>query len=267
MSKLTYNEAISLLNQPQNRVSDTHEVIDVKYIGTFFSSPLRKKMNVKLAFLEAAMFCGGIFDIDLIKGVSKSAKIELYESQSDYGPRTANQVPVILNLVGINKFTRRALIQFNTPDHLSFENRYGDLACTLSAQYIMRDLFGALVVTMRSWDVAFGLPMDLVMFGTLGQLLVNQLGQESLHNVVPHTLIVNAGSFHMYDSTAHLAESSGQLFYRWRIPYGLEVREVQEWFAHAAKSISNGDDLSLFVEHKTIKDVHVPSISFSGVGA
>lgn len=164
---------------------------------------LRRRMNVRLAVVESLMLVAGIFSLDAIKEVAPNADLELYRTQSDYGPRTKDQMQGILNLLTQDPFTRRAVVYFNTDRH--FGSR--DLACTTSIQWMIRNGDLNAHVTVRSWDLAYGLPMDLMMYGLLTQALARALGMPigKMH--------IMANCVHVYAHTKHLAHGVGHLEY------------------------------------------------------
>lgn len=261
-----YNGFIHFLEKNGDDVNDTKELLNVHYRSDFFSTIRRKKMNINLAMLEAAMFCGGIFDLSLIKKVSKSANLHLYEKQSDYGVRTKNHTVSLLNILKNNVLSRRAVIQFNMPSHFIIDenNYYSDLACTLTAQIkISSSNKVNVIVNMRSWDAVYGLPMDVVMFGTYGQMVTSLLNNALPSYYSPGKLFVNAGSFHTYESTKHLASSSGNVYFYWKMPSVLSTEEMQEWFSEAALSIANGEREKV-VAIKIYKSAQMERMYFNG---
>jgi len=261
-----YNGFIHFLEKNGDDANDTKELLNVHYRGDFFSTIHRKKMNVNLAVLEAAMFCGGIFDLSLIRKVSKSANLHLYEKQSDYGIRTKEHTVGLLNILKDDILSRRAVTQFNMPSHfiIGENNFYSDLACTLTAQIKISSSSGVnLLVNMRSWDAVYGLPMDVVMFGTYGQMVTSLLNNALPGYYSPGKLFVNAGSFHTYESTKHLASSSGSVHFYWKMPSVFSTEEMQEWFAEAAISIANGEREEV-VAVRIDKSTQMERMYFSG---
>ena len=162
---------------------------------------LRRRMNMRLAVVESLMLVAGIFSLDAIKAVAPHADLELYKAQSDYGPRTKDQMQGVLNLLIQDPDTRRAVIYFNTDRHFGS----GDLACTTSIQWLVRDNYMTACVSVRSWDLAYGLPMDVMMYGMLTQALARALGVQATR---VHVLV---GCAHVYESTKQLAHGVGNI--------------------------------------------------------
>lgn len=155
----------------------------------------RKKLNVRLAILEATMMCGGIFDIEAIRAVAPNANIELYKFQSDYGPRIYEQMIHVDKTLRDDPMSRRAVVYLNNRDTPGY-----DCACTSSIQFLVRNQLLETIVSMRSWDIVYGFPMDVFAFGFLQQLLAASL------NVGVGGLFINAGSLHLYEKTEYLAK-------------------------------------------------------------
>lgn len=176
----------------------------------------RYNLNRKLAILESLMLLGGIFDKELIAKVAPHAQLKLYEYQSDYGPRIVDQLPKVVSLLKEDPESRRAVLYFNdrcTPDY--------DRACTTSIQFMIRKGQLLSTVTMRSWDLVYGLPMDIVMFGMLAKFVAKLLDIQAGH------IVCNAASIHLYEATGHLAHetlppSMFELGEAWNVPKSLE---------------------------------------------
>jgi hypothetical protein len=182
----------------------TYEVpFPVTFILPCDTTVLRRRMNIKLAVVESLMLIGGVFSLDAIKEVAPNANLELYKHQSDYGPRTRDQMQGILNLLIQDPDTRRAVVYFNTDRHFGSK----DLACTTSIQWMIREDELAAYVTVRSWDLVYGTPMDIMMYGMLTQALALAVG------VQPAMMHIIASCVHVYDKTKHLAQGMSGLHY------------------------------------------------------
>lgn len=171
----------------------------------------RKGMNENLGWLEALMMVSGTFDIECIKEVAPRANHSLYEYQSDYGPRIHGQVSRVIDELREDKDSRRAIIYLNNRHEQAF-----DLACTTSLHFLIRNGLLYTTVNMRSWDVVYGMPMDIMMFSMMAYFVATLLG------VGVGRITVNAASFHLYEKTRKLASSdNNQLRLRWT-PYNVE---------------------------------------------
>jgi len=71
-----------------------------------------------------------------------------------------------------------------------------DIPCTLSIQFILRDMTLHAVATMRSNDVWLGTPYDMFCFTAIQRLLADSLGADVGH------YYHNVGSLHLYNKNA-----------------------------------------------------------------
>lgn len=163
----------------------------------------RAGMNKRLAMLEAAMFAGGIFDIERIKVVAPKANLSLYEYQSDYGPRTQNQVKNMVCELDSVKSSRKGILLFQPikSPKSSPISYFKDMACTTSMQFLIRGNKLSTITTMRSCDIVYGFPMDVFMFGMFSQFIASLFKE-----VTEINCCVQIGSLHMYSETSHLAK-------------------------------------------------------------
>lgn len=103
-----------------------------------------------------------------------------------------NQIKTIIRLLKEDPNTRRAVLNFNVPNKNVIETK--DEICTIMIQLVLRDgeLNGYTV--MRSNDVYFGLPYDVVFFTELIKHIANELNVELGHYIHQVT------SLHVYDN-------------------------------------------------------------------
>ena len=87
-----------------------------------------------------------------------------------------NQVEKIIQLLCNDSESRRAVINFNVPNENVIETK--DEICTIALQFIIRD--GKLNCTgiMRSNDVWYGLPYDVIFFTELTKYIARRLNVE-----------------------------------------------------------------------------------------
>lgn len=102
-----------------------------------------------------------------------------------------NQIEKMVELLKKDPLSRRAVININVPNPNVIETR--DEPCTIALQFLLRD--GKLHCTgmMRSNDIWFGLPYDIVFFTTIQKIIADKLGVE--YGTYTHF----ATSLHMYD--------------------------------------------------------------------
>ncbi len=72
-----------------------------------------------------------------------------------------------------DKDTRQAIMHFNKPKHLFWENK--DQVCTMEGTFAIRDNKLMLTVVMRSNDAILGLPTDIAFFTTLQMQALSHL--------------------------------------------------------------------------------------------
>lgn len=220
------------------RGQSTFEFIGSSFYTHSQETVWRKGMNTKLAILEGLMFVGGFFDLNFIKAVAPKANLDLYLYQSDYGRRVNYQILACYNMLKEDSDTRRAVMYFNSPLHTTDHSLAKDMACTTTYQFLLRDGLLHSHVSMRSSDIVYGLPMDLVMFGMMNQYMARLLQVEN------GIVTLSAGSSHLYESTQHLAESRGKFYFT--IPewdYS-SFYTAKEYAFVAALGLSEGASLS-----------------------
>jgi hypothetical protein len=158
----------------------------------------RTGMSVNLAILESLMIIAGELDLEKIAKVAPKSDLELWKRQSDYGPRIANQIPKMIEVLRDDPASRRAVLYLN--DGATAPN---DMACSSTIQYLIRDDLLSGFVNFRSWDVAFGYPVDIMTHSILSQVIADTLNLAlgSMNFITP--------SLHIYDKTADLAVPNG----------------------------------------------------------
>lgn len=183
-----------------------------------FCTVLRKGMSLRLAMMEALLIVAGEFNFDYIKAVAPNTDPKLWERQSDYGPRLAEQVSEIRELLRLDPTSRRAVAYLNTP-----ETADEDMACSSSIQWLVRGADLEMFVNLRSWDLVYGFPVDILTHSFLNQCLALSLGL----NCGPVTF--SSPSLHMYASTAELAQPLGSVkFWQNDFSYGQPWWQFQE---------------------------------------
>jgi len=175
---------------------DTYEALGTQVqikAGVF---PWRNGLAPGLGVAEGLMILAGVFYPEVIARVAPKADLTLFDESTAYGPRLRTQLPRALSVLSKAPDSRRANM---------LVSRISDLAdapapCTTAIQFLVRRGCLETLVTMRSWDVAWGLPYDLMQFGILTMAAASSLG------LLPGLVRVTAGSCHVYESTAHLVK-------------------------------------------------------------
>lgn len=157
-------------------------------------APLRKGMVQALGYMELCQLVAGVFDGRALKRVAPKADHSLFTEQMAYGPRvdmgpnSHNQVQRAIEKLTLDPNTRRAVVMVARPS-----DRDSEVPCTLSIQFLIRGGHLQTFVTMRSWDLWWGLPYDMVMFNGLAMIVAQCLG------IPVGNTAVTAGSAHIYE--------------------------------------------------------------------
>lgn len=102
-----------------------------------------------------------------------------------------DQVEKVIELLILDPESRRAVINLNTPNEHVIETR--DEPCTIALQFYIRDHRLFCTGMMRSNDIWYGLPYDIVFFTELQKYIADRL------NVDYGTYTHFAVSLHVYD--------------------------------------------------------------------
>ncbi len=123
-----------------------------------------------------------------------------------YGPRLfnmrgINQLDRVINILRRKPLTRQAVIQlFNAED---ISEKREDVPCTCTLQFVVRNDYLHLFVSMRSNDAFIGLPHDIFAFTMIQEIMARTLNLKL--GIYKHA----AGSLHLYDN--HLANAQEYL--------------------------------------------------------
>ena len=167
---------------------------DLSIIATPGEFPYRSGGNAAIGLIEGLQFIAGTAELAAIKGAAPHARHDLFGSNSYYGPRVISQIPRVIEELKENRGTRRGVLMIAHP-----EDDPSTIPCTLSIQYqqVFKDKPTLYTnVTMRSSDLVWGMPYDIIQFGMLSYAIARCTG---LH---PGSIIVNTANAHIYDETA-----------------------------------------------------------------
>lgn len=118
-----------------------------------------------------------------------------------------NQVDKIIQLLCDDPESGRAVINFNVPNERVIETK--DEICTIALQFLIRDGKLNCYGVMRSNDVWYGLPYDVIFFTELTKYIAHRLGIP--YGTYTHTVI----SLHVYernyDDIANLPEATSKI--------------------------------------------------------
>lgn len=148
---------------------------------------------------ELLWYLSGLGTLEFIKPY-----VPAYSAEADgdmiygaYGPRLRNmrgsvdQFDSVVRLLAARPGSRRAVIQlFNAED---IADDHGEIPCTTTLQFLVRDGLLHMAVTMRSNDAYLGLPHDVFCFTMIQEMMARRLEVElgEYYQFV--------GSMHIYD--------------------------------------------------------------------
>jgi hypothetical protein len=157
----------------------------------------RPGMNKEIGFVELLQWIDGSFSIKPFEKYAPKARLDLFTYQSAYGPRTNEQLERVVEELNRDPDSRRGVVTVIKPTDTA-----ETMPCTLSLQFQtvkvgtlpVRGL--KVIVTMRSSDLIWGLPTDVIQFGGIAQMVA------SMTSSIPYLCTINAGNSHVYDDTA-----------------------------------------------------------------
>lgn len=163
---------------------------------------VNRKVNARLAAVEALQLMSGTFDAELIQRAAPGY-VDVLANPDDpsygtYGPRLRYQLHQVYVELRNSPTSRRAVLSIWREEDLFHD---GDRPCTLTLQFLLRGRGLELHVTMRSQDVWLGVPYDVFMFSQLQLSLARQLG------VAVGPYVHHVGSLHLYDRDREAANA------------------------------------------------------------
>lgn len=102
-----------------------------------------------------------------------------------------DQIDKVIELLAKDKYSRRAVVNFNVPNKNVIETK--DEICTIALQFYIRDNKLNCTGIMRSNDIWYGLPYDVVFFTEMQKYIAHRL------NVAVGTYVHNVISLHCYE--------------------------------------------------------------------
>lgn len=179
-----------------------------------------RRVNTKIAALEALQLIGGVARSDLMQLASPSFTDVLVAPDNPdygaYGPRLADRLRSVVDLLRDDPSSRRAVATIWEPRDLTHD---GDRPCTLTLQFMIRDGKLDLHVNMRSQDVWLGLTYDAFMFSQIQDTLAGML------DVPIGQYVHHVASLHLYetdvDKTRKLHYTADQASLADQLPRGV----------------------------------------------
>lgn len=157
----------------------------------------RDKFNKDLMDAEVAMILSGTFDEEIVRLCTPKVA-ELVGATTAYGPRIHSQMDAAAAELERDIGSRRAVVYIGRPSDLisvlaGNKDMKGEMPCTECVQFIVRDHRLHLCVSMRSWDLVWGMSYDVPMFVSLQMAMAAHLG-------------VHVGRYYHFAGSAHVYE-------------------------------------------------------------
>lgn len=173
-------------DQYGHSVGNTREVRDRVYRLTDISDPIIKMRDISQSYCAAELtwYLAGDNSVDFIGrygSMWKRISDDGITNNSAYGyiiksKHKFNQLEKVIELLTTDPDSRRAVININIPNRDVIETH--DEMCTIALQFLLRDNKLNLSVIMRSNDMYFGLPYDIIYFIELQKYVADRLGVE-----------------------------------------------------------------------------------------
>lgn len=205
----------------------TKELEDVTFE---FSSPhfcwtygLRKSMKHVIGVAEAMQLIGAFSDPVRMCEIAPNMKAFLDGGifKGAYGVRAGGQIDKIVELLKNDPETRQAVITLRDPYRDLFE-KSKDVPCTIAMSFRIRNGKLNMTTHMRSNDLVWGFPYDVIQFCLLQMTIAEELGIEN------GTYTHHADSLHIYERHAKMMQECVSKFNEEANPqpklYGLSSR-------------------------------------------
>jgi hypothetical protein len=198
-------------------------------------------VSLKLAALEALQLISGTSRHDLVQRAAPGFDGVLVDPEhaayGAYGPRIADQLPRIVNLLREDPDTRRAVVSIWREEDLSHQ---GDRPCTIFFQFLIRHNRLEMYSRMRSQDALLGLAYDAFAGAQLRDTLARQL------EVAPGRWYHTVTSLHVYERDHAMVyklrpPEPGQAAVAARLPRGVNAGDLRHSPAWAAQRLLTGD--------------------------
>jgi len=211
MNGIYYKLVQQVLNQGEH-VNGTRELQNVSFeltnpLENITQNRSQAKYGVSLYYAlgELVWYFAGS---NSMKFISKFGK--MWEKLSDdgktnnsaYGYRLQtqfgfNQIKTIERLLKKDRNSRRAVLNINTPNKNVYETN--DEPCTIALQFLIRNNRLNLTAIMRSNDLWFGTPYDVLFFTSLQRIIANDLK-------------IEMGSYYHFATSMHIYERNVEDF-------------------------------------------------------
>lgn len=155
-----------------------------------------------------------------------------------------NQVDKIIQLLCDDPESRRAVINFNVPNENVIETK--DEICTIALQFLIRDGKLNCYCVMRSNDVWYGLPYDVIFFTELTKYIAKRLNVP--YGTYTHTVI----SLHAYERNYMDIFNASTVFPASKISVDFEKLMIDKFILEHVVEKSDDPKIDLVVKCKEL---------------
>lgn len=196
-----YRDLCFNLKYNSSKINNTHELLNYCFKLTDINNNIVNIRNISKSYLcgEMLWYVCGRNDLEFISKFSnfwKNISDDGITSYSAYGyilnkKFGFNQIDKIIELLSVDKSSRRAVLNLNTPNENVITTK--DEVCTIAVTYYIRDNKLHCTNVMRSNDYLFGLTYDAIFFTEIQKYIADKLNIE--YGEYTHFAI----SMHCYD--------------------------------------------------------------------
>lgn len=196
-----YHQVMTLGEERDSRLGKMREIIGWSMTCARPEMCLVDRTGFSLAFAntESLLILSGRHEPDLLAMHAPKAA-ELITPETAYGPRAWPQLERVEAELRRDPSSRRAVVHVARDNDLAatFDGaqnkmRAGEMPCTLSWQFLVRDGELHMIATMRSSDLVWGMSYDVPSFVSVQIALASVLGLEL------GTYVHQSGSMHVYE--------------------------------------------------------------------
>lgn len=164
----------------------------------------RRKLGYKFMAAEAAWILSGHNAVQTIAPYSRAISQfsdDGWTYSGAYGPMIRDQLRFVASTLAEDTFSRQAVMTIWRPNPRPSK----DIPCTVALQFLIRDGELNCIATMRSSDVWLGWVYDVFNFSMLTWYLKLGLRKHYGVDVGPGSVLINAGSQHLYAENVEAA--------------------------------------------------------------
>lgn len=189
-----YSNVLKYGVKAQTRAGKAQQILNGVCEAEFGSFPCRPGGNAAVGLVEGVQMIAGTAELAPLKHYAPRAKHELFGLSSYYGPRIAPQVPRVIAELLRSPATRRAVLYVG-----SGADNPDTIPCTNTIQFQQQypgSVYLTLIANMRSSDLVYGMPYDIIQFSMLAHAVARCC------NMVAREIVIQTGNAHIYKETA-----------------------------------------------------------------